>query len=190
MDSSSSIIRFLAEVPHFSAMDPGRLSNSTVLPRSRCWPRGRLPRWRAAQSMNFASSYQAGSQSTEKDRRPKSSDKGRRWPRTSFFAQRPATASLIALRDTVLVTLSWADLAAAFRSYPDLIETCFATFSRNGATVPPPLSKPTRLVLCAAGAKGRLDAAVKDAFVSALEGLAEVEIPAPGKLRLTCPRRA
>ena len=76
----------------------------------------------------------------------------------------------------MLLTLSWADLTAAFRAHPDLLEACFATFSRGSVTSSPPPLQPSRLVLCTAGAKGRLDTAVKDAFVAALEGSADVRI--------------
>ena len=143
--------------------------------------------------MNFVLSYRAGSRSTAKDRRRKSSARGRRLPAEAFFARRPASATLIALRETLLLTLSWDDITAAFRAHPDLLEACFAALSRTGATVPPPPSPPNRLVLCAAGAKGRLDAAVKDAFVSALEGWADIRIlrrESFGSLALDAPETA
>ena len=48
----------------------------------------------------------------------------------AFLTRTPARATAVALRETVLLTLGWEDLAAAFQASPDLIG---AVLSRMGA---------------------------------------------------------
>jgi NTE family protein len=175
MDSSSSIIRFLAGVPQFSAMALGqltRLSGFTALKVLSKGDAGTLAGGDVDELRIVVSGRLA-----EHGKGPQAQEfgQGAALAAEAFFARRPASATLIALRETLLLTLSWDDLTAAFRAHPDLLEACFAALSRNVATILP-LSPPSRLILCAAGAKGRLDAAVKDAFVSALEGSADIRI--------------
>jgi NTE family protein len=192
MDCSSSIIRFLAGVPQFSAMDPGqltRLYNLTALTVLSKGDAGAL----AGAGVDELRIVVSG-RLAEHGNGPKAQEfgQGAALAAEAFFARRPAPATLIALRETLLLTLSWDDLTAAFRAHPDLLEACFAALSRNVATVPP-LSPPSRLILCAAGAKGRLDAAVKDAFVSALESSADIRIlrrESFGPLALDAPETA
>lgn len=176
MDSSSRIIRFLAGVSQFSAMDAQQLTRLYGFTALKVLSKGDAATVAGGDADELR--IIVSGRLAEHGKGPDAQEfgQGAALAADAFFAQSPAPATLIALRDTVLLTLSWADLSAAFRAHPDLLETCFATFSRNGATVPPPLSPPSRLVLCAASAKGRLDAAVKDAFVSALEDSAEVRI--------------
>jgi len=176
MDSSSRIIAFLAGVPQFSAMDAQQLMRLFGLTALKVLAKGE-PATVAGGALDDLRIVVSG-RVAEHGKGPEAQEfgQGAALAAEAFFARRPAPATLIALRETVLLTLSWADLAAAFRAHPDLLETCFATFSRNGAPIPPPLPQPSRLVLCAAGAKGRLDTAMKDAFVAALESLADVRI--------------
>ncbi|HXW21727.1 MAG TPA: cyclic nucleotide-binding and patatin-like phospholipase domain-containing protein, partial [Rhodomicrobium sp.] len=173
MDSSSSIIRVLAGVPHFSAMSLAQLQRLYGFTALKVLAKGE-PATVAGGAVDDLRIVLSG-RVAEHGKGPETQEfgQGAALAAEAFFAQRPASATLIALRETVLLTLSWADLTAAFHSHPDLLETCFAKF---GASAPPLLSKPSRLVLAAAGAKGRLDAAAKDAFVSALESLADVRI--------------
>ena len=188
MDSSSSIIRFLAGVPHFSAMDPGQLRRVYGFTTLKVLAKGE-PATVAGGAVDDLCIVVSGRLS-EHGKGPETQEfgQGAALAADSFFAQRPAPATLIALRDTVLLTLSWADLTAAFRAYPDLIEACFATFSRNGVNVPP--SKPTRLVLCAAGAKGTPRCRGEGRICFRPGRLGGSQNPAAGKLWLTCPRRA
>jgi NTE family protein len=93
----------------------------------------------------------------------------------TFFLHRPAAETLVALRDTVLLTLGWDDLVAAFHAHPDLLASSFASIGRRGAFAPGP-AKPARIALCPAGAKGRLDEEAKAALLSALEEVCEVRV--------------
>ncbi len=176
MDSSSAIIRFLAGVPHFSAMDPGQLKCLYDFTTLRVLAKGEAAAVAggAVDELLIVVSGRLSEQG--KGQGAAEFGQGTALATEAFFAQRPAPATLIALRETVLLALAWADLTAAFQAHPGLLATCFAPFSGAAATIPPPPSKPVRLVLCAAGAKGRLDASVEDAFVSALESVAEVRI--------------
>ena len=173
MDSSSSIIRFLAGVPRFSAMDAQQLTRLFTLTALKVLAKGE-PATVAGGPVDELRIVVSG-RVAEHGKGPDAQEfgQGAALAAEAFFARHPASATLIALRETVLLTLSWADLTAAFRAHPDLLEACFATFSSSAILRP---QQPGRLVLCAAGAKGRLDAAVKDAFVAALEGFADVRI--------------
>ena len=174
MDSSSRIIQFLAGVPQFSAMDAQQLTRLYGFTALKVLSKGDAATLAGGNVDDLCIVVSGRLAEHRKGPEAQEFGQGAALAAEAFFSQRPASATLIALRETMLLTLSWADLTAAFRAHPDLLEACFATFSRNGAA--PPASAPSRLVLCAAGAKGRLDAAVKDAFVSALEGSAEVRI--------------
>ncbi|HWJ17179.1 MAG TPA: cyclic nucleotide-binding and patatin-like phospholipase domain-containing protein, partial [Geobacterales bacterium] len=175
MDSSSRIIPFLARIPQFSAMDAQQLTRLFGLTALKVLAKGE-PATVAGGALDELRIVVSG-RLAEHRKGPEAQEfgQGAALAAEAFFARRPASATLIALRETVLLTLSWADLAAAFRAHPDLLATCFATFSRDRATSSPPV-QPSRLVLCTAGAKGRLEVAMKDAFVAALESLADVRI--------------
>ncbi len=175
MDSSSRIIRFLAGVPQFSAMDPEQLTRLFGLTALKVLAKGEAATV-AGEALDDLRVVVSG-RVAEHGKGPEAQEfgQGAALAAEAFFARRLASATLIALRETVLLTLSWADLTAAFRAHPDLLDACFATFSRDSVTSSPPV-QPSRLVLCTAGAKGRLDTAVKDAFVAALEGSADVRI--------------
>jgi hypothetical protein len=94
----------------------------------------------------------------------------------AFFARAPARATAIALRETILLTLAWEDLAAAFQANPDLIGTVLSRMDAGRAEeaqTPPP---PSRLVICPAGAGAQLDHRVREALLAGLESVAEVRV--------------
>jgi len=191
MGSSSSLIRFLAGVRQFSAMAPGQLTRLYGFTAIKVLAKGEAGAL-AGETVDELRIVVSG-RLAEHGRGPQAQEfgQGAALAAEAFFARRPASATLIALRETLLLTLSWDDITAAIRAHPDLLEACFAALSRTGATVSP--SPPHRLVLCPAGAKGRLDAAVKDAFVSALEGSADIRIlrrESFGSLALDAPETA
>ncbi|MGB9162977.1 MAG: cyclic nucleotide-binding and patatin-like phospholipase domain-containing protein [Rhodomicrobium sp.] len=193
MDSSSSLIRFLAGVRQFSAMAPGQLTRLYGFTALKVLAKGEAGAL-AGEAVDELHIIVSG-RLAEHGRGPHAQEfgQGAALAAEAFFARHPASATLIALRETLLLTLSWDDVTAAFRAHPELLEACFAALSGTGATVPPPPSPPNRLVLCAAGAKGRLDAAVKNAFVSALEGSADIRIlrrESFGSLALDAPETA
>ena len=176
MDLTSRIITFLAGVPQFSAMDAQQLTRLFGLTALKVLAKGE-PATVAGGALDDLRIVVSGRLAEHgKGADAREFGQGAALDAEAFFARLPASATLIALRETVLLTLSWADLAAAFRAHPDLLETCFAQFSRAKVTPSPRPLHPSRLVLSAAGAKGRLDAAMKDAFVAALESLADVRI--------------
>ncbi len=176
MDSFSNIIRFLAEVPHFSAMDARQLGCVVRLTALKVLAKGdaatvagdKVDELCVILSGRIAE-YGKGADAQE-------FGQGAALDAEAFFTAGPASATFVAMRESILLTLSRADLTAAFQAHPDLLSACFAAFSRTGAPPPPALSRPSRLVLCAAGSKGRLDPSVKDAFISALESAAEVRV--------------
>ncbi len=176
MDLSSRIITFLAGVPQFSAMDAQQLTHLFGLTALKVLAKGE-PATVAGGVLDDLRIVVSG-RVAQHGMGPEAQEfgQGAALAAEAFFARRPASATLIALRETVLLTISWADLTAAFRAHPDLLETCFATFFMDGVTAGQPHLQPSRLVLCAAGAKGRLDPAMKDSFVAALESLADVRI--------------
>ncbi len=94
----------------------------------------------------------------------------------AFFTRAPAEATAVALRETVLLTLGWDDLAGAFQASQNLIGAAMSRLWNANAqpsAAPAPLS---RLVVSAAGAEGRLEPSVKDALLAGLESVAEVRV--------------
>ncbi len=188
MDSSSSIIRFLAGVPQFSAMDPGQLSASTALRRSRCWPRVRLATVAggAVDELRIVVSGRLAEHGGGRDARVRTRGGDRRGllfrPAPGIgdpdrFARDGASDPFVGRHHSGVSRLS--------RTYRSMFRGVFQDWRNRPAPQSPPA------LSCAPPArKGRLDAAVKDAFVSALEELGGGQNPAPGKLWLTCPRRA
>ncbi len=176
MDSSSRIIQILAGVPHFSTFDSEQLKRLYAFTALRVLAKGETATMAGAGVDELG--IVVSGRLAEHGKGPDAEEfgQGAALAAEAFFAQGPAETTLIALRETVLLTLAWSDLTAALNAHPDLLATSFAALARHSATLPAGPQKPGRLVLCAAGAKGRLDTAVKDAFVSALESSAEVRI--------------
>lgn len=116
----------------------------------------------------------------------------------AFFTRAPARATAVALRETVLLTIGWEELAGAFQARQDLIVTALSRlWTGNGQSIaaPAPLS---RLVVSAAGAEGRLEPGVKEALLAGLESVAEIRVLGrqsfgagmPGALALDSPEIA
>ncbi len=176
MDSSSRIITFLAGVLHFSAFDSEQLQRLYRLTALKVLAKGEAATVAGAgvDELSVVVSGRVAEHGQGLD--AEEFGQGAALAAEAFFTRGPAEATLVALRETVLLTLAWADFTAALNAQPDLLATSFAIPSRLSATLPAAPPIPSRLVLCPAGAKGRLDSAVKDAFVSALENSAEVRI--------------
>ncbi len=190
MDPSSRYIRFLSPVPAFAGLDPAQLKRLYGFTALKVLAKGEaatVARVCVAE-LAIVVSGRVGERGKEPD--AEEFGPGAVLEAQAFFTQRPAAATLIALRETVLLTLGWDDLAAAFHAHPDLLACCFAGI---GVTAAPAPGKAARLVFCPAGAKGRLDAEAKSALVSALETLAEVRIlrrESFGSLALDAPETA
>ncbi len=176
MDSSSRIIKLLAGVPQFSAFDSEQLKRLYAFTALKVLAKGEAATVAGAGVDEF--SVVVSGRLAEHGKGPDAAEfgQGAAIEADAFFTQRPAMATLVALRETVLLTLAWADFSAALNAHPELLAASFAIPSRSGVTLTSAPPMPSRLVLCAAGAKGRLDNAVKDDFVSALENSAEVRI--------------
>lgn len=173
MESPSAIISLLGQVPQFQAMTAAQLDRLYGCTALAVLAKGEAAtlEGRPVDDLRIVLSGRLA----EQGKGPEAQEfgKGAALAARAFFTRSPAPATLVALRETVLVTLSRDDLFAAFQSDPDLLEACFAASGES----PPPLSqKPSRIVLAAAGAKGQLDAAAKDAFVAALETQANVRL--------------
>ncbi len=91
----------------------------------------------------------------------------------AFFTQQPAAENSVALRETVLLTLAWEDLLDALRADPGLLGALVSTLPQANHVK---AARPSRLVICPAGAKGDLEPAVSDALLQAFESVAEVRL--------------
>lgn len=173
MDSSSSLTRFLAQTQHFSAMTAEQLDRLLGCTALKVLAKGEAATL-AGRMVDELCIVLSG-RLAEHGKGPEAQEfgQGTALAAEAFFGRRPAPATLIALRETLLLTLPWDDLYTAFLRDPHLLGSSFASF---GAPPPQPFPKPSRLVLAAAGAKGRLDAAAKDAFIAALETQADIRI--------------
>ncbi len=116
----------------------------------------------------------------------------------AFFTRTPAQATAIALRETVLLTLGWEELAGAFQANPDLIGAVLSRMATQNMPARPAPPAPSRLVVCPAGVGARLDHRVKEALLAGLESIAEVRVLSrqsfgagmPGALALDSPEIA
>ncbi len=114
----------------------------------------------------------------------------------AFFTRAPARATAVALRETVLLTLGWDDLAGAFQASQGLIGAALSRLWAGNAQ--PAMAPLSRLVVSAAGAEGRLEPGVKEALLAGLESVAEVRVLGrqsfgagmPGALALDSPEIA
>ena len=173
MDFSSGIIGFLAQVRHFSAMTPEQLGRIVARTALKVLPKGEAATLAGRVVDELCIVLYGRLMGHGNGPGAQEFGQGTALAAEAFFARRPAPVTLIALRETLLLTLAWDDLSLAFAEDPGLLDSCFASF---GAPPPPPYEKPSRLVLAAAGAKGRLDPKAQDAFIAALETQADIRI--------------
>jgi len=116
----------------------------------------------------------------------------------AFLTRTPARATTVALRETVLLTLGWEDLAAAFQASPDLIGTVLSRMGAEHLEGDRARPVPGRIVICPAGAGASLDHRAKDALLAGLESVAEIRVLTrqsfgagmPGALALESPEIA
>jgi NTE family protein len=113
----------------------------------------------------------------------------------AFFKRVPAQATAVALRETVLLTLSWEGLTSAAQANPQLLKAFFSLLWPHEEKRGKPAARPTRLVIAAAGSQGHLDASMKEALLTGLESVAEIRLLSrqsfgaglPGALPLAAP---
>ncbi len=193
MDSSSRIVRLLGQIPAFASLDPAQLKRLFTFTALKAVAKGAPATVAGAlqDELCVILSGRVGELGKEPD--AEEFGQGAALEAGAFFTQREATATLAALRDTVLLTLGWDDLAAAFHAHPDLLASFLAALGRDGGAFRNAPGKPARLVISPAGAKGRLEDGVKDTLLAALEDIAEVRIlrrDSFGKLALDAPDAA
>ena len=94
----------------------------------------------------------------------------------AFLTRTPARATAVALRETVLLTLGWEDLAAAFQASPDLIGTVLSRMGAEHLEADRARPVPGRIVICPAGVGAPLDHRAKDALLAGLESVAEIRV--------------
>jgi NTE family protein len=174
MEGSEPYIQLLAQVPAFAAFDGAQLQTLygfcalKVLAKSEeatiagasvnelcIVVSGRL----AAQE---GAAYEAG--------------RGEAIEAAAFFARTPALATSIALRETVLLTLGWEDLASAFQLNPGFTGTVLSRLGTEQAEAGHAPSAPARLVVCPAGAGAALDHRAMQALLAGLESVAEIRV--------------
>ncbi|ADP69947.1 cyclic nucleotide-binding protein [Rhodomicrobium vannielii ATCC 17100] len=94
----------------------------------------------------------------------------------AFFGRGPASSTHEALRETVLLSLAWDDLVAAYAATPSLIGSCLSRAFDGHAAAANRLKASSRLLVCPAGANARLDKPALEALLLALEETAEVRV--------------
>jgi NTE family protein len=176
MDSSSRTIDFLAEVPAFAALEPAELQLLYGFTTLRVLAKGELATAAGANMDELrivvfgrVGELGGGARAAEFGQR-------QALEAEAFFTRRPASVTLAAMRETLLLALSRDDLAAAFEAQPGLLASVFAGLGRRGASSRMPTRKPARVAVCPAGARGKLDEGAKAALTTALERLAEVRV--------------
>jgi hypothetical protein len=198
MATSSFYHRLLASIPAFAGLDRAQLQTLYGFCSLKVLAKGETAAVAGAVIDELA--IIVSGRVAELTRRPARQELGRdeAIEARAFFTQRPASATYAALRETVLLTLSWDDFMAASRASPGLLGSCVLRMCGHKEPFAPVSSGPARLVICPAGAEGRLHAGVKDALLSGLEALAEVRVLArgsfggekPGAITLNAPETA
>ncbi len=116
----------------------------------------------------------------------------------AYFKRRPACATAVALRETVLLTLSWDDLTAAFHAEPPLVAACLSCLWPQTAGGRQGGAKLLRLAVCPAGSQKHLDPGVSEALLKVLEEITDVRVLGrksfgagmPGAISLASPETA
>src|SRR5262249_5273243 len=113
----------------------------------------------------------------------------------AFFQRGPAQATAVALRETVLLTLSWDGLISAVQTNQTLLNAFLALHWPRGKVPDKPAARLSRLVIAPAGSQRYLDADIKEALLAGLESTAEIRVLGrqsygaglPGALTLDAP---
>jgi NTE family protein len=111
----------------------------------------------------------------------------------AFFQRGAAEATAVALRETVLLTLSWDGLISALQTNPPLLNAFLSLHCGKAASKP--AARLSRLVIAPAGSQRYLDADMKEALFAGLESVAEIRVLSrqsygaglPGALALDAP---
>lgn len=102
--------------------------------------------------------------------------RGQALEETAFFTHGEARFTLVARRESVLLSLAWDDLLAATRVDPGILASSLTVkWDKHSA---PPLNpaKPSRFVLCPAGAANKVDSHVVAALLQAFEAMGDMRL--------------
>jgi NTE family protein len=116
----------------------------------------------------------------------------------AFFHREPAEATAVALRETVLLTLSWDGLISAMQTNQPLLKAFLSLLWPREREAAKPAARLSRLVIAPAGPERYLDADIKEALLAGLESVAEIRVLSrqsygaglPGALALDAPEIA
>jgi NTE family protein len=176
MESSSRIVRLLGGVPAFAGLDSPQLNRLVSATALKAVAKGDPATVAGALQDELCIVLSGRVAELGEGPDAKEFGQGAALEADAFFTRAEASATLHALRDTMLLILGWEDLAAAFYADPHLLASVFVSLKRHSGVFRDAASKPARLAVCPAGAKGRLDDGVKTALLGALEDIVEVRI--------------
>ena len=153
MEGSGPYIQLLAQIPAFAVFDDAQLQTLYSFCALKVLAKGEAASIAGAGvdelgivvtgriAAREGAAYEAG--------------RGQAVEAAAFLTRTPARATAVALRETVLLTLGWEDLAAAFQASPDLIGAVLSRMGAEHLEADRARPVPGRIVICPAGA-GRL----------------------------------
>ncbi len=196
MEGSDPYIQLLAAVPAFAAFDAAQLQSLYRFCALKVLAKGEAASV-AGQGVEELAIVVSGRLAAQEGDTFEAG-RGETVEAHAFFTRAPAKATAVALRETVLLTLGWDDLAGAFQASQDLIGAALSRLWNANAQPLAPSAPLSRLVVSAAGAEGRLEPGVKEALLAGLESVAEVRVLGrqsfgagmPGALALDSPEIA
>jgi NTE family protein len=94
----------------------------------------------------------------------------------AFFKHEPAQATATALRETVLLTLSWDGLTSAAQANPQLLKAFLSLIWPQEKEASKPAARLSRLVIAPAGSQRYLDVRLKEALLTGLESVGEIRL--------------
>jgi NTE family protein len=196
MEGSGPYIQLLAQIPAFAVFDDARLQMLYSFCALKVLAKGEAASI-AGESVDELGIVVTGRIAT-RDGTGNEAGRGQAVEVAAFLMRTPARVTAVALRETVLLTLGWEDLAAAFQACPDLIGTVLSRMGAEHLEADHARPVPSRIVICPAGAGARLDHRAKDALLAGLESVAEIRVLTrqsfgagmPGALALESPEIA
>jgi NTE family protein len=174
MEGCEPYIRLLASLPAFAALDEAQLQTLYAFCALKIVAKGETASV-AGQVVDELGIVVSGRLAALEPGMPEAGQGAPVEPE-AFFRRKPAQATAVALRETVLLTLAWDDFAAAMRSSPALLAAALSSMWQESTQVRRAPGKLSRLVVCPAGSQRYLEPGLKEALLAALESLAEVRV--------------
>ncbi len=175
MAASSSTVKFLASVPMFAELDAAQLGTLHSFCSLKVLAKGETAAVEGVSVDELGIVVSGRLRDLSGGTSVPELGQGAAVETRAFFTQRLAASTYAAVRETVLLTLAWDDLLAAFRTDPDLLASFCSGPAFEEYFAPAP-SRPARLVICPAGANGQLDPGMTDALIAGFESVAEVRL--------------